>query len=136
MKKILITGGSDGIGLEVAKLLASQGNQIVIVARNADKLAMAVNSLPGTGHSFIAADLSKKDCIHIIADSFAITHYDVLINNAGIGMYGRFEDLPLSNTINMLQLNMYSITALCHSYLKTARKGDAIVNLSSTLGIT
>jgi uncharacterized protein len=95
-----------------------------------------LNSLPGTGHSFLVGDLSKKDGIHSIGDTFATTHYDVLINNVGIGIYGRFEDVPLSDTINMLQLNMYALTALCHIYLKTARKGDAIVNLSSTLGIT
>jgi len=90
-EKILITGSSDGIGLEIAKLLAEEGNQLMLVARNKEKLIKVIEKLPGKEHQFLVADLSKKESAHAIADHISQNHYDVLINNAGVGMYGRFE---------------------------------------------
>ena len=136
MKKILITGASEGIGFETAKQLAQEGNQITMVARNPDKLEKAVKSLAGTGHSVISADLSKKDDVHVIIDHMVQNHYDVLINNAGVGMYGRFDEMPLEQQANMMRLNMFGPTPLCLAYLKNGKRGDAIVNVASTLGIT
>ena len=136
MKKIIITGGSDGIGLELAKLLAQNGNQLLLVARNKEKLEKAIATLPGKDHRFMVSDLSKKEDTHAIIDHLTQNHYDVLVNNAGVGMYGRFEEMPLSEQINMVNLNIYALTALSYHYLKTARKGDSLVNISSFLGTT
>jgi short-subunit dehydrogenase len=136
MKRILVTGGSDGIGLEIARLLAAEGDRLTLVARNKEKLTKALESLPGTGHTAMTADLSKKDEVHIIADHLTEIHYDVLINSAGIGLYGRFDELPLSQQVAMMQLNMVGLTALSHFYLKSARPGDSLVNIASTLGST
>jgi len=132
--KILVTGASDGIGLEIAKLLAQQGNQLMLVSRNKEKLEKVIKTLPGKDHQFLTADLSKKEDVHNIADHISQTHYDVLINNAGYGMYGRFEEMPISDQANMMHLNMYGLTILSHSFLKNAKKGDSLVNIASTLG--
>jgi len=136
MKKILITGASDGIGLEIARLLAQEGNQLQLVARNQEKLENVIKSLPGKGHGFLIADLSKKEDAHKIADHISTNHYDVLINNAGTGMYGRFEEMSMEQMASMLNLNMFGLTVLSLSYLKSARTGDALVNIASSLGLS
>jgi hypothetical protein len=136
MKKILITGASGGIGLETAKLLAAGGNQLMLVARNKEKLEKVIENLPGEKHEFLAADLSKKEEVHRIADHIAQNHYDVLINNAGVGMYGRFEEMSWSEQANMMHLNMYGPTILAYHFIRNAKKGDSLVNISSTLATT
>jgi uncharacterized protein len=131
---ILITGGSDGIGLAVAKLLAAPGDtRVTLVARSEAKLGEAVAQLPGAGHDFITADLSAPDGIDLVVRRLAARHYDVLINNAGAGLYGRFTELPLDDQLRMMRLNMESVSVLSHAYLRRARPGDALVNTASFL---
>jgi NAD(P)-dependent dehydrogenase (short-subunit alcohol dehydrogenase family) len=75
---ILITVGSDGIGLAVAKLLAAEGDtRVTLVARSDGKVREAVAQLPGAGHDFIAADLSEPKGIDLVAKRLAARHYDV-----------------------------------------------------------
>jgi short-subunit dehydrogenase len=136
MKKILITGASDGIGLEAAKVLASKGYGITLVARSKDKLEKAVASLTGSGHQMIVADLSSKTDVDALKDRIEADKYDVFINNAGIGMFGRFTDLPLDTQVKMMNLNMTALTVLSYFYLSQAKKGDTLVNMASALGTT
>jgi short-subunit dehydrogenase len=134
MTDVLITGGSDGIGLAVAKLLAAAGDtRVTLVARNEDKLREAVAQLPGTGHELIAADLSAPEGMDLVVRRLAERHYDVLINNAGAGLYGRFAELPLDDQLRMMRLNMESVTVLSHAYLGGSKPGDALVNTASFL---
>jgi NAD(P)-dependent dehydrogenase (short-subunit alcohol dehydrogenase family) len=75
---ILITVGSDGIGLAVAKLLAAEGDtRVTLVARSDGKVREAVAQLPGAGHDFIAADFSEPKGIDLVAKRLAARHYDV-----------------------------------------------------------
>ncbi len=136
MKKILITGASDGIGLAVARILASKDNQITLVARRKDKLEKALNQLPGEGHHLIEADLSKKDSVDALKEKIETEKYDVFINNAGVGMYGRFTDMPLHDQVSMMNLNITALTVLSYFYLSNSKKGDALVNVASNLGNT
>lgn len=133
MKKVLITGGSGGIGLETAKLLAANGYQLTLVARNESKLSKVIAELKGQNHNYIVADLTKKQDIDKIADTLTTKHYDILINNAGIGMYGKFKDLPLDNQIETMFLNMGALVMLSHAFLKNAKPGNTLVNIGSLL---
>ncbi|TKT93378.1 SDR family NAD(P)-dependent oxidoreductase [Dyadobacter frigoris] len=133
MKKILITGASSGIGLETAKLLAAKNYQLTLVARNEEKLKEAITGLHGKGHHYLVADLNKKEDIERIGVLFEREHFDVLINNAGTGLYGKFTDLPLDGQIGTMFLNMGALVMLSYAYLKNARKGDALVNIGSIL---
>ena len=134
--KILITGASGGIGLEVAKLLAADNHELTLVARNKDKLEKGIASLNGSGHQIIVADLSKRVDVDALKEQLETNNYDVLINNAGVGMYGRFTEMPLHEQVHMMDLNITALTALSYFYLHQAKKGNALVNVASTLGTT
>jgi short-subunit dehydrogenase len=134
--KILITGASDGIGLEIAKKLAAKNNQLTLVARSKDKLEAAVASLKGSGHEYIVADLSRKEDVDALKEKIDRNQYNVFINNAGVGMYGRFTEMPLFDQVKMMNLNINALTALSYFYLSQAKKGDALVNIASFLGTT
>jgi short-subunit dehydrogenase len=131
---ILITGGSDGIGLAVGKLVAAEGDtRVTLVARSEAKLREAVAELPGAGHDSIVADLSTPVGMELVVRQLSARHYDVLINNAGAGLYGRFAELPLDDQLRMMRLNMESVIVLSHAYLREAKRGDALVNTASFL---
>ncbi|MEO6303038.1 MAG: SDR family NAD(P)-dependent oxidoreductase [Bacteroidia bacterium] len=134
--KILVTGASDGIGLAIAKHLAAKNNELTLIARRKDKLDAVVASLPGKGHRSIVADLSKKEDVDALKADIESNKYDVFINNAGFGMYGRFTEMPLAEQENMMSLNINAVTVLSYFYLSNAKKGDALINVASTLGTT
>lgn len=136
MKKALITGASGGIGLATAKELAADNYQLTLVARREEKLQALVASLPGEGHQYLTADLSKEEGIQKIFDHLQNNRYDTLINNAGIGIYGRFEEIPLERQMSMMALNCDALTRLSFAFLKNAQKGDALINVASTLAST
>jgi len=135
MKKILITGGSDGIGLATARLLAAEGAALTLVARNPEKLQDALRSLPGSGHISLPADLSTPEGMSLVAKHIDENRYDVFINNAGAAVYGRFAELPLDRQLAIMHLNMDAVVVLAHHYLRQARPGDALVNTASTVGL-
>jgi uncharacterized protein len=132
--KAMVTGASGGIGLELATRLAKDGYQVTLVARNAGKLAEIVKSL-GDGHRFIAADLSQAAETLRVAEDVRGTGYDLLINNAGVGVYGRFAEEPLASTRAMMRLNMDSLVELSHAFLEKAKSGDALMNVASMLAL-
>ena len=133
MKKVLITGASGGIGLETARRLASQNYRVTLVARNGDKLNKAVKGLDGSGHTILVADLTDKDDLQKVADHLKIGKYDVLINNAGAGIYGEFIDIPLNEQLVTMQLNMNALVTLSYAFLQNAKSGNALVNIGSLL---
>lgn len=135
MKKILITGGSDGIGLAAARSLAAEGGVVTLVARNPEKLQAALRSLPGSGHGSLSADLSIAEGMGLVAKHIDENRYDVFINNAGAAAYGNFSEVALDRQLEVMHLNMDAVVVLAHHYLRQARRGDALVNTASTTGI-
>jgi len=133
MKKVLITGASGGIGLETARQLAAKGYQLTLVARNEEKLNKAVKNLNGTGHSILVADLTSKEDLQKVMAHLKAERYDILINNAGSGIYGKFIEIPLAEQLAIMHLNMDALVTLSYGFLQNASTGDSLVNIGSML---
>jgi uncharacterized protein len=137
-KYALVTGGTSGIGYELAKLLAQNGYRLIIVARDEDHLSKVANELRvlhGVEVTSIAKDLFDRQ------NAFDLYHevkargieIDILINNAGHGHYGEFVDTDLSMELKIVDLNVASLVILTKLFLKdmVARGSGKILNLSS-----
>ncbi len=131
-KKALVTGASEGIGFAFAKKLASEGFTITAVARTETKLKDLIKEL-GTGHDYLVADLATDAGQKKTVDELMGTHYDLLVNNAGVGVVGEFADAPIERQLQMVRLNCEAVLCLSHAFLKKSKSGDALINVSSTL---
>ena len=132
-KTILITGASSGIGEAFALQLNQLGAKLILTARSRDKLEELASKMNNA--IVIDGDLSDKDFPdhlynEIISRKIEV---DILINNAGFGFSGLFLESDKKNYEEMLNLNIYSLTALTHLFLKdmVARKSGGIINISS-----
>jgi uncharacterized protein len=132
MKKALVTGASEGIGRVFAKRLASEGYAVTLVARNESKLKEAVAEV-GSGAGFVVADLSTPEGQAKVAAEIEKGNFQLLVNNAGVGTVGGFTDVPLEKQLAMLRLNVEALVRFSYVFLKNAKAGDALVNVSSTL---
>lgn len=140
MKKetALITGASGGLGLELARIFAREGYDLVLVARSADKLLALKNELEaahGIRALVFARDLSEKDAATAV---YAFTcgqglSVDVLVNNAGFGDFGAYADCDWPKQYEMVQLNITALMQLTHCYLPSMleRRRGKILNLAS-----
>ena len=132
MKKALVTGASEGIGRAFAQSLAREGYEVTAVARSEARLSELVKEL-GAGHRYLVQDLSKPESWSALSEEFKKTHYDLLINNAGYSVYGHFSETTLPALQQMTRLNCDALVALSHSFLTSAQKGDALINVGSVL---
>ena len=135
----LVTGGSGGIGLELAKVLARNGFDLVLVARNRDTLEAAAGQLEGKfdvkAHVF-AADLRRPEAPEAIFDFLQGENIpiEVLVNNAGFGLGGEFADTKLQRELEMIQVNIAALTHLTKLFLPPMikRKSGRVLNVAST----
>ena len=135
----LVTGASNGIGLELARIHAEKGGDLVLVARSQDKLealAAELRHKHKVNVTVMAEDLSQPDSAERI---FAQTErlnlqIDTLINNAGFGGHGKFHQRKLAADQAMMQVNMVTLANLTHLYLQgmVQRNRGQILNVSST----
>lgn len=137
-KTYLITGASEGIGLEVARLAVASGNNVLMIARDAARLQAAADMLAGPIRPQIAAmDLADAAALdRFIADLDAKAYVpDVLVNNAGHGASGSFVDADWAKIDAMLRLNMNALARLSHWAARgmKARRSGSIVNLSAAV---
>ena len=134
--KALITGASSGIGLEMAKYLAQKKYELILVARNKEKLEEIQQKLP-TKTKIIALDLSNEQKVKELYVLTKNENIDILINNAGFGSCGDFDSLQLSNDIEMIETNLKAVHILTKSFLKDMIKKDSgyILNVSSSAGL-
>ena len=139
MATALITGASNGIGLELAKIHAAKGDQLVLVARNKSKLDELKIELEKTykiSVYTIGKDLSAMNAGQEIFDetSKQQIHIDYLINNAGFGDFGMFVETDWNKEAQMIQLNITALTQLTKLYHKemVKRGSGKIMNVAST----
>ncbi|MBE8720870.1 SDR family NAD(P)-dependent oxidoreductase [Sphingobacterium pedocola] len=133
MKTALITGASGGIGFEVAKRLAAQDYRLTLVARNEQKLKSLQELLGTDTHTILVADLTKKEDIQKVSNQVSTHGYDLLINNAGAGAYGKFVEISLEEQLDSMVLNMDAVVSLSYAFLNHAKPGNALVNVGSLL---
>src|SRR6516162_7686112 len=113
----LITGASSGLGEEFAKQLASQGCDLVLVTRSEDKLNRLAESLRQRSKiqvTVIAADLSSGDAVQSLIDKVNRRglKIDLLVNNAGLGLFENFLDTPLVRQMNQIDVNVRALVQL------------------------
>ena len=138
-RTVLITGASGGIGFELAKLFAKDRYNLVLTARSGDKLkqiAVRLQEEFGVTVKTVALDLAAEQAAKILFDHLAGEGMvvDVLVNNAGFGVYGGFAGLAEEEILGQIQLNVTALTHLTRLFLPgmIARRGGKIMNVAST----
>src|SRR5512143_3571 len=111
----LVTGASSGIGLELARIAAAHSHDLVLVARSESKLSELARELTAAHRievQVVVADLARPGVATDVAARVSATGIDVLVNNAGFGLYGHFLETSLETELQMIQLNIVSLTEL------------------------
>lgn len=135
----LVTGASSGIGLEIARRLAAQGDDLVLVARSAAKLetlAAELRAAHRVAVTVLAIDLSRPDGADRVAEAVrgAGLTIDTLVNNAGFGLFGKHVDTDLAAEQQMVDLNITTLTRLTKHFLPgmVKRGRGRVMNVAST----
>lgn len=135
----LITGASGGIGLAMARELAARKHDVLLVARSGQTLeqhAAEIRKHFSVKAEVLALDLATPDASQKVLNWVTSSNYpvDILINNAGFGSWGLYEEIPESEFQGMMQLNMVTLANLCRAFLPILKKEKKayILNVSST----
>ena len=136
--KVLITGASSGIGREMIKLLANKYDEFVLVGRNKERLEETKIILLGINNTLkietVPTDVSiKQNCINLYNNN---KNVDLLINDAGFGDYGYFNETDLDKDLLMINTNISALHILTKLYLKdmVERNSGHILNVASIAG--
>jgi uncharacterized protein len=136
-QRAMITGASSGIGEAFARRLAADGYDLVLVARRLDRLEALAAEL--TQHSIdvqcIRADLVEPGAVErVVNEALARGAVDMLVNNAGFGMFGPFAEIDLAAQLRMIQLNVVALVELTHRLAAPmrVRKSGSIIQIAST----
>ena len=137
----LVTGASRGIGERFARALAARGTDLVLAARSKDALdhlARELSAAHGISVEPIEIDLAAEGAASTLADELSTRglNVDLLVNNAGFGLRGRFWELPIERQIEMLRLNVEALVELTYRLLPAMiERGDgAVINVASLAG--
>ncbi|NRD76866.1 SDR family oxidoreductase [Bacillus sp. BRMEA1] len=135
-KTALITGATSGLGYEFVKLLSKDGFDLVLVARNQQKLEEIKQTFSNIQVTVIAKDLSiagaAKEVFREMEDKQI--DIDILVNNAGFGLMGKFDELDIHKQTEMIQLNITALTELTYYFLPGFKRKNhgRILNVAST----
>ena len=131
--KALVTGASSGIGRDIAKELSKRGYDLILVARNVERLEEVKKQIQ-TKAVIVSMDISKEEnCEKLFQDYKDI---DILVNNAGFGDCGHFEETSLDKDLQMIKTNIIAYHILTKLYLKEMIKNNSgkILNVASIAG--
>lgn len=133
--KALITGASSGIGRDMARCLAAKGFDLILTARSLGKLEQLKSELD-TNVEIICCDLSKDHAPFTLYEQCRNKNVDLLINNAGYGIFGEFDKTDLSDELDMLNVNIRSLHILTKLFLRDFKKKNHghILNVASSAG--
>lgn len=130
----LVTGASSGMGKEIAKALIQDGLTVIVAARRVEKM----DDLKALGAHPISLDIANEASITALVDEITNTFgsVDVLVNNAGFGLYGAIEDIPLDEARYQFEVNLFGLarlTQLLLPFMREKQEGK-IINISSMGG--
>ncbi len=136
MRSALVTGGSSGIGLAIARMLREEGFELTVASRTREKIEAAAAEL---GAHAVVADMSKEDdCVRVVAEH--VERYggmDVLVNSAGIGIAGTVDSQPTKHIDLQLGVNLRGLLIVSRESIPHLRRTRGwVVNLASIAGTT
>ena len=132
--KALITGASSGIGLDMARYLATKNCELILVSRNKEKLEEIQETLP-TKVTIIVADLSQEQRVKELYAFAKKENIDILINNAGLGDFGPLTDTDLTKDLELINTNIKAVHILTKYFVKDMEKRNTdtyILNVASS----
>lgn len=133
--KALVTGASSGIGRDMARYLASLGYTVYAVGRDEGKLSNLKNEL-GDKIQVIIKDLSIKENVISLYEELKMESIDLVVNNAGFGVFGEFADTDIEKEISLINTNITAVHILTKLFLKDMLKENKgkILNVASIAG--
>lgn len=138
-KWALVTGGSSGIGKEFVLEICRRGLNVITVGRDRKRLEELVQEAKGISSSVVLThtiDLSSPENVKALIRDVSEYEIDLLINNAGFGLYGEFIQLEPEEIEKMIEVNVKALTLLSHTFAKkmVGRKRGGIINVASIAG--
>lgn len=132
--KALITGATSGIGMNMARILSRKGWELILTGRNQETLEILQEELGNT--EIIAADLADRKEVYHVYEFCRGKNVDMLINNAGYGVFGEFDKTDLDNEVDMINVNITALHILTKLFLRDFKKRDSgiILNVASAAG--
>lgn len=135
-KKALVTGGSRGLGFEIAQLLAAKDYCVTVIGRESAGLEAAIRAFPGSDHQAWTHDLSQPASVHELIKRLEDEPFELLINNAGASRFGRFSELPLETVEELIYLNLTAPALISRQFLINSKPGATLVNVTSIVATT
>jgi short-subunit dehydrogenase len=131
--KALITGASSGMGRDMATILSAKGYDLILVARRLDRLEQVKQALK-TNVTIISADLSDPNACIALYEQVKDENVDILINNAGFGLFGAFDTTDLQEELRMIDTNIKAVHILTKLFLKDmkVRNTGYLLNVASS----
>lgn len=133
--KALITGASSGIGRDMARYLSSLGWELILTARSEESLEKLASEL-STHTEIISLDLADEKNVIALYEHTKSADIDLLINNAGYGIFGPFDETELEDELNLINVNIKAVHILTKLFLRDFKKKNKghILNVASSAG--
>ena len=133
--KALITGASSGIGEQIAYSLSKRGYDLILVATDMKKLSKVADKCE-TETKLISCDLRYENYVYDLYEQVKDDEIDIIVNNAGFGLFGTFDETDLDRELEMINVNIKAVHILTKLFLKDFIEKDAgyILNVASSAG--
>ena len=135
----VVTGATSGLGLAYTEILANEGRNLILIARNSlslQDLAQRLAKRHGIAVLTFPCDLSNQESLSQLVAKLKVLEIDILINNAGFGIYDSFESSDLENELKLINLTIIAPMTLCHELVAKIACQDAglVINVGSIAG--